>query len=183
MKPRGLSLAACGFALALLQGCILQTDVPLISDSDARLLFGTGAVTLALFQHDPNHPGQWAPYQPASLTVQAEGNHYTVPDPDDPADPAKVFNPWLLPLDATHAAVEVTDPSGLLYGIAIRDGKTIDFAMLDCRTLKAQPAAAAWVTFEDGDCHPKRNRTDATALFTALLPLMPEPGLRLVAGP
>ena len=183
MKPPSLSVAVCAVALVLLQGCILQTDEPLISDSDARLLFGAGAVKLALFQHDPNNLGQWVPYQPAVLTVQAEGNHYTVPDPDDPADPAKVFDLWLMPLDATHAAVEITDPSGLLYGIANQNGKTFDLAMLDCRTLISQPAAADWLIFKDGDCHPKPNRTDAKALFSALLPMMPEPGLRLVVSP
>lgn len=180
---RSLNALAAALALSLLPGCILQTDAPLMDDASASLLLGSGAVKLDFFQADAAHPGQWLPADAPHLTVQARNGHYVVPDPDHPSDPAKSFNLWLLPLDAGHAAVQVADPSGLLYGLATWDGKTLDLAMLNCKSLAGQPGIDDLLTFDGDDCHPKADHSGAKALFIALLPLMPKPGLRAILAP
>jgi hypothetical protein len=167
-------------ALALLSGCVLQSEAPLIAEADARLLFGTGAVPLDLSEPDPAHPGQWMPGDEPHLTVTAEGNHYVVPDSLDPGDASKIFKLWLLPLDAGHVAVQISDPAGFLYGLATWDGSALTVAILDCDALKDRPGAADLLVFQDGDCHPGPGTTDVTSLFTALVPMMPEPGLRAI---
>ncbi len=179
----GLRHAAGLAALTLLSGCILQSEVPLIGESDARLLLGKGAVALDLYQLDSANPGQWQPGDEPHLTVTAAGNHYVVPDPEDPSDASKIFNLWLMPLDAGHVALQISDPAGMLYGLAGWDGKALTVAILDCKSLKDHPGAANLVTFETSDCHPKSGPAGAKALFTALVPMMPEPGLRAILAP
>ena len=180
---RCLHAMAAALTLSLLSGCILQTDAPLLDEASASLLLGSGAVKLDIYQPDPARPGQWLPADAPHLTVQAMGNHYIVPDSDHPSDPSKAFNLWFMTLDGSHVAVQVSDPSGLLYGLAGWDGKTLTLAMLDCKFLQVHPGIDDLLAFEGDDCHPKPDRTDAKSLFTALLPLMPTPGLRAILAP
>lgn len=149
-----LSLA---IVAAVLSGCVLESDTPLIPEDQAELLLGSAPATFAMYEM---RDGAWK-MEEGSFTFTPEGNHYRATDGKSEtlfSFKVTVSNRWAV------QGTEAGKPAS--YLIAEQVGTDIFLLPLDCKSLQEAKTFGDLVDFLGDDCTVKPG-ADATAVFTA----------------
>jgi hypothetical protein len=166
MLMRIAVLAALVLALA---GCVLQSQEPVFSDEQSRLVLGAEPVTMKSYSWKD---GVWTEDKDR-LALTVEGRRYVVKEDNSTAGLA------FIPLSGDWFAVQATEtgkPTN--YTLAtVKDGVAV-FHLLECTELKKRAELEVYITYEHDDCFIK-DGTDAMALFGELIKQPGEPSAKI----
>jgi hypothetical protein len=156
--------------LLLLTGCVLQSETPLVSDSDGTLaLQDLGARFASYSQHGTS----WEKDDDV-LSFKAEGHHYLG------SDGQSTITVTFMAVKPGLWAVQGEEPGKpASYMIAERRDDALYLAPIACEPLAKAGTFAALVEFKGDDCYAKPG-ADAASLFAAAAALDLPETLKLV---
>lgn len=149
-----LSLA---FVAAMLGGCVLESDTPLIPEEQAELLLGSQPVQFAMYEM---RDGNWHKEE-GSFTFTPEGNHYRATD-----GKSETMFSFKTTVNKRWAVQGSEGGKSVSYVIAEQVGTEIFLLPLDCKSLHEAKTFEALVDFVGDDCTVKPG-ADAGAVFAA----------------